>query len=174
MQRHYFQLLLGLAMVVLESSAVSAKPRCCTDRLKGWQYEIATTPAKLFTTQYSKQASEDKPQNLFQQLNLTPRQQNKIYKIRRQYQVEILQLKQNLQTAQQQLAVMMAGTDSATIIREKYQEIAQFRQQLGQLHFESMLAIREVLTPNQRRTFAEIVDRGQKAKISTHRASDNK
>lgn len=150
MQRHFFRLLLGLAMVAFSSDSAIAYPR---------GYAIALTPTPLIVTQYSKQPDAQNPQqNLFQQLNLTAKQQNKIKQIRRQYQGQITQLKQSLQTSQRQLAVMMAGTDSAAIIRDKYQEIAQFRQQLGQLHFESMLAIREVLTPDQRQTFAEIVN----------------
>lgn len=142
MQRHFFQLLLGLAMVAFDSYSA-----------------IALDHSSIIIAQYSKQpASQNTQPNLFQQLNLTPKQQNKIKQIRSRYQGQITQLKKNVQLAQQQLAVMMAGTDSAAIMRDKYREIAQFRQQLGQLHFESMLAIREVLTPDQRQTFAEIIE----------------
>ena len=140
MQRLCFQLLFGITTIVSTANA------------------IALVPSSTIIAQNSKQAaSSDSSGGLFQQLNLTPQQKNQIKQIRRQYQGQIVQLKQSLQLAQQQLAVMMAGTDSVATIRAKHQEIARFRQQLGQLHFESMLATREVLTPEQRQTFAEII-----------------
>ena len=152
MQRLCSQLLFGLiAIIFVSETAVSLE---IEERDKA----IALFSASEITAKRDKQAvSPDSSRGLFQQLNLTPQQKNQIKQIRRQYQGQIIRLKQNLQLAQQQLAVMMAGTDSVAVIRAKHQEIAQFRQQLGQLHFESMLATREVLTPDQRQTFAEII-----------------
>ena len=98
---------------------------------------------------------------MFQQLNLTPQQRHRIRQIRRQYQTEIFRLKEDLRVARQELAQMMSGTDSAAVIRAKHTQIERFRQKLGGLHFESMLATREILTPQQRQKFAEILETNQ-------------
>ena len=61
---------------------------------------------------------------------------------------------------------MMAGTESAELVRAKHEEIARFRQQLGELHFKSMLATREILTPQQRQKFAEIIQAKPKSSLT--------
>lgn len=50
----------------------------------------------------------------------------------------------------------MAGTDSAELIRAKNQELVQLHQEIGTLRFESMLATRELLTPQQRQKFRQL------------------
>lgn len=152
MQRLYSQLLLGLTMVISQPVSAVADPI---------KIEIAHIGDRLLISDRLKQTTRDTASNLFQQLNLSHQQKQKIKKIRQQYQAQIIQLRENLQVAQQQLAVMMAGTDSVAVIRAKHGEIAQFRQQLATLHFESMLATREILTPQQRQKFAEIIEARQ-------------
>jgi Spy/CpxP family protein refolding chaperone len=49
----------------------------------------------------------------------------------------------------------MASTASQNQIREKYRQVETLKQQVADIKFESMLAMREVLTPEQRRQFAE-------------------
>ena len=151
MQRCYPGLLLGFSMAIsqpIKISTNSSETYISSQKLSS-QIMIAEDPE---TTEQNSSGG------LFQQLNLTPQQKWQIKQIRRRYQSQIVQLKQNLFVAQQQLASMMVGTDSTEIIRAKHQEIAGFRQKLGELHFESMLATREVLTPVQRQKFAEIVE----------------
>lgn len=153
MQRLYSQLLLGFTMVISQSVGAIAYPI---------KIEIANKQGdRTVRLNNVKQITKDTASNLFQQLNLSHQQKQKIKQIHQQYQAQIIQLRENLQLAQQQLAVMMAGTDSVAVIRAKHEEIAQFRQQLAALHFESMLATREILTPQQRQKFAEIIEARQ-------------
>lgn len=152
MQQLYFQLLLGFSMVILNAAIAIASPINITDYLGD---------STSITNHLKQTTQQDTPSSLFQQLNLSHQQKRKIKRIRQQYQAQIIQLKENLQVAQQQLAAMMAGTDSAAVIRAKHEEVAQFRQQLATLHFESMLATREILTPQQRQKFAEIIEARQ-------------
>ena len=88
------------------------------------------------------------------ELNLSNAQKQKFQQIYRRYQGQISQHQDKLLVAQQQLKQMMIGTDSAAAIRTQYQEVVRLRQALDNLRFESMLEMREVLTPNQRRQFA--------------------
>lgn len=150
MQQLCPQLLLGFSMVIYQSVGAIACPikeNIC-DRI-------------LMTNNVKQTTEQNTSSNLFQQLNLSHQQKQKIKQIRQQYQAQIIQLRENLQVAQQQLATMMAGTDSVAVIRAKHEEIAEFRQQLAALHFESMLATREILTPQQRQKFAEIIEARQ-------------
>ncbi|MGK7872593.1 MAG: Spy/CpxP family protein refolding chaperone [Xenococcaceae cyanobacterium] len=96
-------------------------------------------------------------ERFMEQLNLTEDQRQKIQEIRQKYQGEIDQRRETLHAAHQELGDMMAGTDSADAIRTKHQEVIKLRQELGNLRFESMLEIREVLTPEQRNQFAQMM-----------------
>ncbi len=96
--------------------------------------------------------------SLVKQLNLTLEQQRQIERIRRQYQQSILHRKQELESLRQQLVQMMAGTNTVAEIRAKNQELVILRQEIGKLRFESMLATREILTPEQRQKFREIIE----------------
>ncbi|MBE9168469.1 Spy/CpxP family protein refolding chaperone [Pleurocapsales cyanobacterium LEGE 06147] len=109
-------------------------------------------------TEKSEQFSKDSwGRKLLQELNLSQDQKQQIEQIRRQYQQAMVQGQKNLHSAQQELAKMMVGTDTTEVIRSQHQQVVQLRQELGELRFESMLAIREILTPEQRQKFAQIM-----------------
>jgi Spy/CpxP family protein refolding chaperone len=63
--------------------------------------------------------------------------------------------------ASQELRDLMAGTASADQIRTKHQQLQQLRQQLEEVTFESTLASREVLTPDQRKQLAQLMEQRQ-------------
>lgn len=101
------------------------------------------------------------PQNgfdsLFHQLDLTPEQAQGIKQIHRQYRQKILRKKENIVRLQQQLSDMIMGTEAVSLLRAKNQQLSTLRQEMESLHFESMLATREILTPQQRQKFRELV-----------------
>ncbi len=92
---------------------------------------------------------------LLQELNLTPAQTQRLRAIRAQHQRSLAQRARSLRQAQQELQQLMAGAAPASQVRSKFRQVESLRQQIAQLRFESMLAIREVLTPEQRRRFAQ-------------------
>ena len=49
----------------------------------------------------------------------------------------------------------MAGTASQSHIQEKHRQVETLQQQAAEIRFNRLLAMREVLTPQQRRQFAE-------------------
>lgn len=95
--------------------------------------------------------------SLFQQLNLTQLQHQQLKQIHRQYQRQILKKKNIIAKLQQQLSDMMVGTEPVELLRMKNQQLTMLRQEMSSLHFESMLATREILTPQQRQKFRELV-----------------
>ena len=92
-----------------------------------------------------------------QQLNLTREQEAKIRQIHYKYRETIRKKRNSLVILQQQLSDMMVGTESVESIRAKNQQLVNLRQEIGALHFESILATREILTPQQRQKFRELV-----------------
>lgn len=95
--------------------------------------------------------------NLFQQLDLTNEQQQQIKQIHLRYRPQIINQKQSIAKLQQQLSDMMVGTAPIKLLKAKNQQLSALRLQIESLHFESMLAIREILTPQQRQKFRELV-----------------
>lgn len=102
-----------------------------------------------------------------EQLNLTPDQKQKLKTIYAQYKGQISQRKQTLRQGTKELRDLMVGTASTKEVRAKYQEVQAHRQQLEAISFESMLTMREVLTPVQRSQFAQLME--QQAKTSPNR-----
>ncbi|WP_223341827.1 Spy/CpxP family protein refolding chaperone [Synechocystis sp. PCC 7339] len=92
-----------------------------------------------------------------QSLNLTDSQKQQLEAIRQKYQGQMQSLSEQLRTGQNELRTLMAGNGSDSQIRAKHSQVANLRQQLGELRFNSMLESRQVLTPEQRQKFSELM-----------------
>ncbi|HEY9852205.1 MAG TPA: Spy/CpxP family protein refolding chaperone [Leptolyngbyaceae cyanobacterium] len=99
------------------------------------------------------------------QLNLTREQTQQILVIQNKYKEQITESQRALQQAQQELQNMIVGTANQQQIRDKQRQVQRLRQHLGQLRFEIMMSVREILTPGQRRLFAEQMQRMQQTFI---------
>jgi Spy/CpxP family protein refolding chaperone len=95
---------------------------------------------------------------LMEQLNLNPEQKQKLTTIYSQYKDRIVQHKYAVRQATKELRELMVSNASTDEVRAKYQQVAVVRQQLEATSFESMLAMRDVLTPNQRSQFAQLME----------------
>lgn len=96
---------------------------------------------------------------LMQQLNLTQNQKQQLQTIQQQYREPLHEQRQKLAQAQQELSELMASTASQNQIREKYRQVEALRQQVGALNLDSMLAMREVMTLEQRSRFAQLMQK---------------
>ena len=106
----------------------------------------------------------DRPQNVergkfkfMEELNLTANQKQRLEAIRNQNKDKMKERMQALRQAKQEFQTLMAGTASTDQIRQKHRQVEALHQELGEMRFESMLASREILTPEQRRKFAELM-----------------
>lgn len=97
------------------------------------------------------------PGELFEQLNLSQDQMQKMQQIRERYKTQMQQQQQTLRQAEDEFRDMMSSTASQSQLREKHRQVQGLREQMGELRFESMLEMREVLTPDQRRQMAELM-----------------
>ena len=88
---------------------------------------------------------------LFEKLNLSADQKQKMQAVRDRYKDQVSQRMQAVRQARQELEAMMSSTTAnASQIRDKHRQIMGLRQQLEEVQFESTLAMRDVLTPEQR------------------------
>ena len=92
-------------------------------------------------------------------LNLTPDQMQKIQAIRRQSKEQIHRQHQAIQQAQQELQSLMMSDAPVAQIREKYRQVKTLREQLADTQFESLLEMRQMLNTDQRRKFADRMQR---------------
>ena len=119
---------------------------------------LSSRPGNYVPTQIIAQSSSQQQQiSLFQQLDLTPEQQQQIKQIHRRYGQQMLKKRQTISRLQQQLSDMMVGTAPIESLRAKNQQLNVLRQEMGTLRFESMLATREILTLQQRQKFRDLV-----------------
>jgi Spy/CpxP family protein refolding chaperone len=102
-------------------------------------------------------------ENWLQELNLSKEQIQKIQQIRRQYQDRLTQQRQSVRQAQQALKDLMASKDaSSEQIRQKFSQVKTLQQTLADTQMESMLAIRSVLTIEQRQKLTEFMRQQRK------------
>ncbi|HEY9297369.1 MAG TPA: Spy/CpxP family protein refolding chaperone [Phormidium sp.] len=102
---------------------------------------------------------------MFEKLNLSADQKQKMQAVRDRYKDQLSQRMQAVRQARQELDTMMSGTVNASEIREKHRQIMGLRQQFEEVQFENTLALRELLTPEQRSQLAQLMQqRRQTAK----------
>jgi Spy/CpxP family protein refolding chaperone len=88
-------------------------------------------------------------------LGLSADQKSKIQELRQKKREAAEKLRVEQGRLMAELHALMAGTESADKAREVHKQLQDVERQLSDTHFESMLAIREVLTPEQRGKLAE-------------------
>lgn len=92
-----------------------------------------------------------------EELDLSPDQSAQIQVIQTEARTAAEGLHQQLQQAHETLRSLMASDASVEQLRQQHQQLQTLKQQMGNQHFETMLAIREVLTPEQRAELAELM-----------------
>ncbi|CAN1209508.1 hypothetical protein TUMEXPCC7403_04750 [Tumidithrix helvetica PCC 7403] len=114
--------------------------------------------AKSRTEETQTQGFTALPQGqVLRRLNLSDAQLRQMKAIRETNKSEIQTTTQQLQTAQTELQSLMSDSASSDRVREKFNQVQGLRQKLEQIHFERMLATREILTPQQRSQLVEIL-----------------
>lgn len=96
--------------------------------------------------------------SFMERLNLTDAQKQRIEALRNDHNNKIQPIKNQLKTKEDELRSLMSNNASNDQLKSKHNEIQSLRQQMGNLHFENMLEIRSVLTPEQRSQFVQMMD----------------
>ncbi len=118
-------------------------------------------------------ASEEQHwQQWMQQLGLTSEQQQKIVSIQSQYKPQLEQAHSALGQAMQQLQqLMVSNSASDAQIQSQHQQVETLQQQLSNTMFEQVLAIRDVLTPQQRVKAAQLLQQRHHEGMPEHMRS---
>lgn len=95
---------------------------------------------------------------LTEQLDLTPEQTEQIEAIAERSKTDNQALIEQLQTNRQEMRSLLASNASPEELRANHQDLQNLRQELGNNRFETMLEIRETLTPEQRTQMAELME----------------
>lgn len=91
---------------------------------------------------------------MWEDLNLTPEQEQKLAAIHTKYHPQMMELHESLRTAKEELKSMWAGSATNAELEAKHQEVSNLHQQMGHLRFQCWLEMREVFTPEQRQQIA--------------------
>ncbi len=87
---------------------------------------------------------------LAKELNLSADQIQRLQKMRADSQGKTKERRLALRTAKQELTQLMQGNGSSSQIRQKRQQVQSLQREVSDVNFENTLAIREILTPEQR------------------------
>ena len=155
-RQRYLLTLVAIALSILYSLPVFA------GSFSSFHSGDFSLPIEIQIAQQTPSVAPEPKVSLFQQLDLSKEQQQQIKLIHRRYRQRISKHRQRIAKLQQQLSDMMVGTEPAELLRAKNQELIGLRQEMGALHFESMLATREILTLQQRQKFRELVQSSTK------------
>ncbi len=96
--------------------------------------------------------------NLVRELNLSSDQIQRLQQLRKNSQGKNKERRQALQAAKQELAQLLQGNGSSDQIRQKRQQVQNLQREIADTNFENTLAIREILTPEQRAKLQQIID----------------
>ncbi|MDJ0554597.1 MAG: Spy/CpxP family protein refolding chaperone [Microcoleaceae cyanobacterium MO_207.B10] len=113
-------------------------------------------PIKVSQTRQA-QESQGSEEGIFKQLNLSEDQTEKIIAIRDQHQQNMIDSLQKLRGAQEELNNMIISSSSDNQLREKHSEVIQLRTELAELQFDTILKMREVLTPEQLQKWSNLM-----------------
>jgi periplasmic protein CpxP/Spy len=95
--------------------------------------------------------------DLLQQLNLTPEQTRQVQEIRQRSKPKMQQTRQNMMQARRELEQLMNSNASERQIQDKFRQVQSLKQEMATLRMENLLAIRAVLTPEQRQQYATLM-----------------
>ena len=104
---------------------------------------------------------------VLEQLNLTTEQSEQITAIQENSKGTREALREQMLAERQEMRSLLQSDASRQVLTRQHQKLQALRQQKGDNRFETMLQVREILTPEQRAKMAELIS--QKAGRRGHR-----
>jgi periplasmic protein CpxP/Spy len=105
--------------------------------------------------------------NLVKELNLSQDQIQRLQQLRKNSQGKTKERRQALRTAKQELTQLLQGSASSDQIRQKRQQVQTLQREIADTNFEHTLAIREILTPEQRVKLQQIVEQRRQNQLNS-------
>ncbi|BAW97219.1 hypothetical protein NIES970_21680 [[Synechococcus] sp. NIES-970] len=118
--------------------------------------DIGQHPYRLQAAQIAMGSTGERPRDLTDKLDLDANQRQQIQAIRDNYRSEMgAQYGVMRQEQSTMRALLLNDNSSRTELEAQHRVLTQVRRELADLHFQQMLDIREVLTPEQRAELAQ-------------------
>ncbi len=105
--------------------------------------------------------------NLVTELNLSRDQIQRLQQLRRNSRGKTKERRQTLQLAKQELNQLLQGNASSDQIRQKRQQVQALQREIADANFENTLAIREILTPEQRVKLQQIMEQRRQNRLNS-------
>ncbi|WP_309735518.1 Spy/CpxP family protein refolding chaperone [Chamaesiphon sp. OTE_75_metabat_556] len=105
--------------------------------------------------------------NLVKELNLSRDQIQRLQQLRKNAQGQNKERRQALQIARQELAQLIQGNGSSAQIRQKRQQVQSLQREIADTNFENTLAIREILTPEQRVKLQQVLEQRRQNRLNS-------
>lgn len=144
----------------LSQSQVASQPQVKSD--SNPQTLAEENPSPKPDNHPNRSESADMPSGkILKQLNLSPEQLQKLKEVRDRDRDRIRDLSQQSRQANRELRDLLASNESSAVIRQKHTQVLNLQQELQKQHFERMLAMRDILTPQQRSQLNEIIQKNR-------------
>ncbi|AFY96365.1 Spy/CpxP family protein refolding chaperone [Chamaesiphon minutus] len=125
---------------------------------------ISPTRAELLLSQNNNRSTNNELKipaggvgNLVKELNLSPDQIRRLQQIQKNARGKTQARRQALQAARQELNQLLQSNASADLVRQKRQQVQTLQREIADANFENTLAIREILTPEQRVKWQQLI-----------------
>ena len=105
------------------------------------------------------QASPERWARMAEELKLTPEQKDKLKKIHDEYHKTLPGKKEAMLASKESLKDALQGAAPDAELRKKFEELEKRQAEFGQARFEKILAVRGILTPEQRQKFKAYDDK---------------
>jgi periplasmic protein CpxP/Spy len=148
----------------------------CTPQLKLEANIIPNEPKLSMTEMIAKSApppfderESPRKRELFEQLELTPEQSEQIEAIEQESRTQAEALHEEMEQNREKMRSLLTANDTTPEqLRQQHQQNQALRQQLDDQRFETMLQVREILTPEQRTQAAELIEQHRPGKRGHH------
>jgi periplasmic protein CpxP/Spy len=126
---------------------------------------ISPVRADVFTAQNNRtNISANGAGNLIKELNLSQDQIRRLQQIRANSRDKNKERRQALRAARQELTQLLESNASSDQIRQKRQQVQSLQREVADRNFENTLAIREMLTPEQRLKWQRLIQQRRQNK----------
>ncbi|MEL7085631.1 MAG: Spy/CpxP family protein refolding chaperone [Cyanobacteria bacterium P01_A01_bin.3] len=109
--------------------------------------------------EFPPEQQEQMQRDALRELDLSDEQLEQIRALREEAQADRRERREELRLEQQALAELLGGTASEDEVRSQFEQVQTLRQDLANDQFENILAMREILEPEQRSMLVENLGR---------------
>lgn len=120
------------------------------------QVETSVVAQRMESGSFRERINERR-QQLQRELNLTSEQSEKIRDIRAQAKEDMQSVHENLKEQREAMRSLLTSNANPNRLRQQHQKIQDLKESIDDQRFETMLEVREVLTPEQRSQMSELM-----------------